>query len=98
MARYNHYVSKKKYKKSIELFNWEDDYAWNKSYPAFLMDLVQTSPQHWCRRCLRHLVNENSLEIHKRYCQRGHWADPYPARPFVQEFLQERTGGYLSLL
>ena len=35
-----------------------------------MRDLLQTHTLHWCRRCLGHFSNENTLEGHKRYCQR----------------------------
>ena len=68
-ARYPEYVSKKKFKKSIDLLHWQDHYAWITTFPAFMIDLVQKHTLHCCRRSLGHLVNENSLDVHKRYCQ-----------------------------
>ena len=68
-ARYPEYVSKKKFKKSIDLLHWQDHYSWIKTFPAFMSDLVKKHTLHWCRRCIGHFSNENTLEVHKRYCQ-----------------------------
>ena len=68
-ARYPEYVSKKKFNTSIDLLHWQDQYAWIKSFPAFMRDVVPTHTLHWCRRCLGHFANENTLNVHKRYCQ-----------------------------
>ena len=40
-ARYPEHVSKKKFKKSIDLLHWQDQYALIKTFPAFITDLVQ---------------------------------------------------------
>ena len=61
-------VNKKPYVKVVDLLHWNDHYAWIKSFPSFMADLVQKHTLHWCRKCLGHFKVEQSRSIHKRYC------------------------------
>ena len=68
-GRYPLYVSKKKnVPKSIDLLFWDDHYAWIKSFPSFMADLVKNHTLHWCRTCLDHFYNEPTLKKHQLYC------------------------------
>ena len=68
-ARYPLYVSKKKHPQTIDLLFWDEHYAWIKSFPALMSDLVKKHTLHWCRACLGHFDNARSLETHKHYCE-----------------------------
>ena len=45
-ARYPEYVSKKKFKMSIDLLHWQEHYASIKSIPALMSELVQKDTLH----------------------------------------------------
>ena len=67
-ARYPLHVSKKIHPKSIDLFYWDEHYAYISSFSSFMADLVKKHSIHWCRACLKHFASEGILNTHKLKC------------------------------
>ena len=68
-ARYPMLVSEKQYNKCIDLLYWDAHYAYIHSFSAFMADLSKKHTLHWCKACLGHFDNGESLKTHKLWCR-----------------------------
>ena len=67
-ARYPVYISKKPFKREVDLLYWNEHYALINNFSAFLADLsLSRRKLFFCRSCFGHHFSKEALNNHKAY-------------------------------
>ena len=67
-----YYISKKQFPFAIDLLYWNGHYAYIKNFAGLFFDITKHEHQkHFCRSCLGHFWNAQSLANHQLNCKQG---------------------------
>ncbi len=62
-------ISKRNFRRSVDLLYWRGHYAWIRTFSRFAFDVSRNrNPKHFCKRCLGHFVSQAVLDRHSYFC------------------------------
>ena len=89
------FVSKKEYKREVDLLFWNEHYALITNFSAFLRDLTNCRNKIWfCKSCFGHHFSEEALANHKLFCKTINWCNQILFLPDPETFTKFKNIKY----